>query len=633
MIDKIIDNYKIISELGRGGMGIVYKAADTKLERFVAIKFLNLKISNILEVIQRFKQEAKNQAKLTHPNIVTVYDFIQEDNMLGIVMEYIEGETLEEIIHSKGSLDLKESIGIFKQVLNGIEYAHSKGFVHRDLKPSNIIMTKDGVVKIMDFGISKSIFEEHLNISGKNIGTLFYMSPEQIRGEKCTPQSDLYSLGITFYEMLAGQTPFEYETMDEIIEGHLNQQPPSILSYAPELPPGIDGILAKLISKEPKDRYDSAKEVLNELAVLSDNLQPVNYSEDRLKTFSTKKYKIKAVLYSSIILILGLVTVYFIVTQVLIQWKSGKNILLLKDYSSRDSIGSSGNERKLNIEILRSGVNENLNSIFFINSSLGFCCGNKGTLLKTTDFGRTWNRIILPSQFDFKDISFTNSGNGFIVGDSSVILRSTDNGSNWFKIDLSESSSCIRIKFFDEWTGFILGKDGFIMKTNDGGASWRSIITNSQNILYDISFLDKNNGFVVGWGGEILKTTDTGENWSVEKNLGHSYLKAITFVNNKTGFITGGEGVILKTENSGEDWEKSEISSHDGLYDICFIDKTNGYITGTKGIILITDNCGQNWFKNILHSYTTLSRLHKTPDGKVFAVGVNGTIIKIHPHL
>jgi serine/threonine-protein kinase len=583
-------------------------------------------------VIRRFKQEAKNQAKLTHPNIVTVFDFIQEENMLGIVMEYIEGETLEQLIQRKIRLDLLESIQIFKQVLNGIEYAHSKGFVHRDLKPSNIIITKDGIVKIMDFGISKSIFEDHLNIARKNIGTLQYMSPEQVRGEKSIVQSDLYSLGITFYEMLAGQTPFEYDTEEEVIDGQLNQQPASVLSYSPELPEEIDSIFIKLLAKDPVERFKSAKEFLRELEILTNSIQQNSYSEDRLKTFSTKKYKIKAVFYSTLIFIIGLVTIYLIVTQVLIQWKSGKNVLLLEDSRSKDSLTVRKSEQKLNLEILKSGINEDLNSIFFINPASGFSCGNNGTLIKTTDFGRSWQKTVLPFRFNFTNVCFTKAGDGFIVGDSSVILRTTDNGNNWFKVDLADASSCIRIKFIDDINGYILGKGGLILKTNDGGNSWYSITADSQNLLYDVSFFDKRNGFIVGWAGEILKTIDSGESWSVEKNLGLSYLKAIRFVNKEIGFIVGGEGVIIKTENSGEDWKIYQSKSHDGLYDLCFVNSLNGYIVGAKGKIMFTTDGGKTWDEDRLSTYATLTGIYKSSNGFIYAVGVNGTIIKIKPH-
>ena len=154
LIGKMIENYRIVSVLGKGGMGIVYKAFDTKLDRYVAIKMLNSQVVDKERFIERFKREAKNHAKLSHPNIVTVHGFIEYSNLLGIVMEYVEGESLEKVIERQGRFNLYDVIYIIKQLLLGIGYAHSKGFVHRDIKPSNIILNKEGITKIMDFEIT-----------------------------------------------------------------------------------------------------------------------------------------------------------------------------------------------------------------------------------------------------------------------------------------------------------------------------------------------------------------------------------------------------------------------------------------------------------------------------------------------
>ena len=221
MVGGIIENYKIISVLGEGGMGIVYKGFDLKLERYVAIKILNSQALLNPQFVARFKREAKNQAKLNHPNIVPVYGFAEANRTLGIVMEYVEGETLENIIERNGKLGLLESLNVLKQILAGADYAHSKGFVHRDLKPSNIIISTEGVAKIMDFGISKSMFESQgITKTGTKIGTILYMSPEQIKAMEPTAQSDIYSIGISIFEMLRGKTPFDVGNEFQIMEAH-----------------------------------------------------------------------------------------------------------------------------------------------------------------------------------------------------------------------------------------------------------------------------------------------------------------------------------------------------------------------------------------------------------------------------
>ncbi|MDP3684487.1 MAG: serine/threonine-protein kinase, partial [Ignavibacteria bacterium] len=212
MIGSIVENYKVVSVLGEGGMGIVYKAFDIKLERFVALKVLNQTGALNSNFVERFKREAKNQAKLNHPNIVSVYGFTEQNGILGIVMEYVEGETLEKLITRKCKLETKEALTILQQMLEGVGHAHSKNFIHRDIKPSNIILNKEGIVKIMDFGISKALFDKGITKTGTKIGTLLYMSPEQIRAEDPTKQSDIYSIGITLYEMLSGKTPFDKGT-------------------------------------------------------------------------------------------------------------------------------------------------------------------------------------------------------------------------------------------------------------------------------------------------------------------------------------------------------------------------------------------------------------------------------------
>lgn len=173
MVGAIVGSYKIISKLGEGGMGVVYKALDLKLERFVALKILNAQTSQSAQFIERFKREARNQAKLNHPNIIPVYGFIDEQGYLGIAMEYVDGETLEQIIDRKGSLELGETLDILQQILRGVGYAHQKGFIHRDIKPSNVMMDSDGVAKIMDFGISKSIYEKGITKPGQRSAHCF----------------------------------------------------------------------------------------------------------------------------------------------------------------------------------------------------------------------------------------------------------------------------------------------------------------------------------------------------------------------------------------------------------------------------------------------------------------------------
>lgn len=294
MVGAIVGSYKIISKLGEGGMGVVYKALDLKLERFVALKILNAQTSQSAQFIERFKREARNQAKLNHPNIIPVYGFIDEQGYLGIAMEYVDGETLEQIIDRKGSLELGETLDILQQILRGVGYAHQKGFIHRDIKPSNVMMDSDGVAKIMDFGISKSIYEKGITKTGTKIGTLLYMSPEQINAEEPTRQSDIYSIGITFYEMLSGITPYESGTEFEIMQGHLKKPAPKLAATIPGLPPMVDKIIAKALEKDQAKRFGSCDDFLQEIGyALNIIRQGPSPTKDRSPMEEQHKEKVK----------------------------------------------------------------------------------------------------------------------------------------------------------------------------------------------------------------------------------------------------------------------------------------------------------------------------------------------------
>ncbi len=250
MIGKRILNYQIISLLGEGGMGSVYKAYDIQLERYVAIKVINPKLIKDPIVVERFRVEAKNQAKLNHPNIVTVYGFLETKDATGIVMEFVDGSTIGQLISTYGRLDLIFALRVLQQVLVAVDYAHSMGFIHRDLKPSNIIIDRSGMVKIMDFGISKSLNEnKDLTRIGFNIGTPFYMSPEQIKNLEPTPQTDIYSLGITLYEMLSGSPPFNFNSVYEIYDAHLKLIPKKLSELIPEIPEEVDKLILRALKR------------------------------------------------------------------------------------------------------------------------------------------------------------------------------------------------------------------------------------------------------------------------------------------------------------------------------------------------------------------------------------------------
>lgn len=265
MIGQTILHYKILEQLGEGGMGVVYKAQDTKLDRPVALKFLSKNISASESDRQRFMQEAKAAATLNHPNICTIYDVQEHEGQLFIAMEFIEGETLRD---RKNNISLKQSIDIGIQIAEGLAAAHEKGIVHRDIKPENIMLRKDGLVQIMDFGLAKLQGVSRLTREGSTVGTMGYMSPEQVQGFNVDHRTDIFSFGVVMYELITGQSPFKGVHETAIIYEIVNVDPEPASILKPDLPVDLDAILLECLAKDQDDRYQSAKEIVKDLRKL-----------------------------------------------------------------------------------------------------------------------------------------------------------------------------------------------------------------------------------------------------------------------------------------------------------------------------------------------------------------------------
>lgn len=259
----IAERYEILGKIGTGGMADVYKAKDHKLNRFVAVKVLKPEFREDTTFIRKFRSEAQAAAGLTHPNIVNVFDVGDDEGVYYIVMELIEGITLKEYISKKGKLSIKEATSIAIQVSMGLESAHSHGIVHRDVKPQNIIISTDGKVKVTDFGIARAASSN--TISSNVMGSVHYSSPEQVRGGYSDEKSDIYSLGITLYEMVTGRVPFDGDTTVAIAIKHLQEEmvPPSV--YTEDLPYSLEQIILKCTQKSVGRRYDRMEEVIADL--------------------------------------------------------------------------------------------------------------------------------------------------------------------------------------------------------------------------------------------------------------------------------------------------------------------------------------------------------------------------------
>jgi len=263
-----VDHYRIFEPLGGGGMGIVYRAEDTRLGRTVALKFLPPELNRDPVAKARFLQEARTASALDHPNICTIYDVGETaDARLYLSMPCYDGETLREHIE-RGPLPLDDAMDIAWQAARGLAKAHRHGIVHRDIKPANLMVTADGVVKILDFGIAKLAGAAGLTRTGLPLGTPAYMAPEQMKGDDVDARTDLWSLGVVLYEMLTGRRPFPGDHEVVVRHGILNVQPEPVSKLRPELPRELDSILAGLLAKEPKDRYATAESLLHDLRPL-----------------------------------------------------------------------------------------------------------------------------------------------------------------------------------------------------------------------------------------------------------------------------------------------------------------------------------------------------------------------------
>lgn len=302
---KISDRYQIIKSIGEGGMANVYLAYDTILDRNVAVKVLRGDLATDEKFVRRFQREALSASSLTNPNIVEVYDVGEDNGEYYIVMEYVEGKHLKQLLKKRGKLTVPEVVDITLQITNGLSVAHDSYIIHRDIKPQNILILENGLIKITDFGIAVAMNATQLTQTNSVMGSVHYLPPEQASGKGATLQSDIYSIGILMYELLTGKLPFKGDNAVEIALKHLKEPMPSIREEIPDIPQAIENIILKATAKNPKNRYADAREMHEDLKTCLDEVRsnelkltfkyPENDYDDTkvMKNVKTEKPKVK----------------------------------------------------------------------------------------------------------------------------------------------------------------------------------------------------------------------------------------------------------------------------------------------------------------------------------------------------
>jgi len=350
--------YTIIEELGKGGMGHVYKASDTELREKVALKLINPKIAADKKTIERFRNELKLARKIRHRNVCQMYDLNKENEKYYITMEYVPGEDLKSFIRRSRELSIKGAISIARQVCEGLIEAHKHGVIHRDLKPSNIMIDRDGNVRIMDFGIARSLKSKGITGAGIMIGTPEYLSPEQADGEEIDGRSDIYSLGVILYEILSGKLPFQGDTPLSLAVKHRIEKPKDPRTVNPQIPESLSQIILKCLEKNREDRYQTAEKLLLDLENIDVTIPSTEREIPRRKPTTSKEitvsFSLKKILIPTLIIAV-------VIAAALLLWQllpKGNTLPILSDKPSLCVLYFQNNSGDQSLDYLRKAIPE-----------------------------------------------------------------------------------------------------------------------------------------------------------------------------------------------------------------------------------------------------------------------------------